>query len=230
MDLEVLKRMEKFTLSEQEDGGVDLELQDVEGSEDLCENSLVGRIWGEYAVNYTGLKQTLSKLWCEEGEVKIFELKNKMYQFVFTKEEERRRVLEKRLWTFDNQLLVIHPWRKGLDYALDAFCSSLMWVQAWQIPVQWLSMDTSWKLGRVFSQCNKVVIPENGSSEGRFAKLLVEMDLTKPLIRGTKLRCKGDETWIEFKYKNIPLFCFYCGKLGHGDRLCGRKQEDIKKL
>lgn len=51
-----MKRMEKFTLSEQEDGGVDLEIQDIEGSEDLCEKSLVGRIWGEYAVNYTGLK------------------------------------------------------------------------------------------------------------------------------------------------------------------------------
>lgn len=151
-----------------------------------------------------------------------------MYQFVFTKEDKRKRVLEKRQWTFDNQMLVIHPWRKGLDYAPDVFCLSLMWVQAWQIPVQWLSMEIAWKLGRVFSKCYKVVIPKNGSKEGRFAKLLVEINLTKPQTWGTKLRCKGEETWIEVKYENIPLLCFYCGKVRHGDRLCGRKQEDIE--
>lgn len=73
-----------------------------------------------------------------------------------------------------------------------------------------------------------MVIPENGCKESRYAKLLVEVDLTKSLIWGTKLRCNGKEIWIEFKYENIPLVCFYCGKVGHGDRLCGRKQEDIK--
>lgn len=103
------------------------------------------------------------------------------------------------------------------------FFSTLIWIQAWQIPVQWLSNETTWKLGRIFNKCHKVVIPEAGSKDVRYAKLLVEVDLTKPLIRGTKLRCNGKMRWVEFKY-DLTLFCFYYSKGGHGDRMCDRKK------
>lgn len=96
MELEVVKWLGKLKLLVTGEGGVDLDLQDIQSSEDLCEKSLMRRLVGEYAVNYTGLKQTITKLWCEEGELKVIKLKNKVYQFVFTKEEERKRVLDKR--------------------------------------------------------------------------------------------------------------------------------------
>lgn len=210
--------------------GVDLDPTDIKGSEDLCEKSLVGRIFGDFSVNYTGLKQTMTKLWCDEGELRVIELKHQTYQFVFTKDEERKRVLDKRPWTFDNQLLVIHPWQEGIDSNPSAFSVTPIWLQAWRIPVQWLSSETIWRLGGIFNKCLKVVIPEYGNREGRYAKLLVEIDLMKPLIRGTKLRCKGDMKWVEFKYENLPIFCFYCGLVGHGKRKCARKIEDSKNL
>lgn len=36
-----------------------------------------------------------------------------------------------------------------------------------------------------------MIIPENGSKEERYVKILVEFDLTKPLIRGTNARFEG---------------------------------------
>lgn len=74
------------------------------------------------------------------------------------------------------------------------------------------------------------MIPENGNKDGRNVKVLVEVDLLKPLIRGTKLRCNGEERWVEFKYENLPLFCFYCGMVGHGDIMCGRKKKRFPKI
>lgn len=68
------------------------------------------------------------------------------------------------------------------------------------------------------------MILEYGSKGGRYAKLLVEVYLTKPLVKGTKLRYNGKMRWVEFKYENLPLFCFYCGMVGHGERLCERKK------
>lgn len=58
--------------------------------------------------------------------------------------------------------------------------------------------------------------------------MLVEVDLSKPLIRGTSLRFEGDKRWILFKYELLPLFCFYCGKVGHAERLCECKTQDAK--
>lgn len=39
----------------------------------------------------------------------VAELNNRMYQFVFSREEERKIVIDKRPWSFDNQMLIIHP-------------------------------------------------------------------------------------------------------------------------
>lgn len=78
----------------------------------------------------------------------------------------------------------------------------------WQISVQWLSHETVWKLGALFKNCIKVVIPEYGSKDGRYAKLLVEVDLKKPLVMGTKLHYNGKMRCVEDKYENPPIFLF----------------------
>lgn len=220
--------LENFKLSEKEEGGVVLSSQDIRNSQAQCDKSLVGKIFGGNTVNLQGLKQTMSMLWCLEGSLKVIELKNKMYQFVFSVEDERKRVLEKRPWTFENQVLVLHPWRDGIVSDAKAFLSTQIWVQAWNIPAQWLSSETVWKIGTLFNQCSNVIISENGSKEGRYAKLLVEIDLTKPLIRGSKLRCNGEMQWIMFRYENLPFYCFYCGMIGHGERLCDKKMSDAR--
>lgn len=47
----------------------------------------------------------------------------------------------------------------------------------------------------------------------------------KPLIRGIKLSCNGDSRLIEFKYENLSLFYFYCGKVSHGiEYVIGKKR------
>lgn len=103
-----------------------------------------------------------------------------------------------------------------------------MWVQAWQIPVQWLLAEIVWKLGQIFNQYHNVVIPKNGSKEGRHAKLLVEVDLHKLLIWGTRLTCNGEIRWVTFKYEQLPYFWFYCELIGHGEKICERKKNDSK--
>lgn len=57
-------------------------------------------------------------------------------------------------------------------------------------------------------------------------KILAEIDLNRPLLRGTKLKFSEKEVWVEFKYENLALFCFYCGQIGHSERLCWVKKRD----
>lgn len=226
----MVKRFGNFQLSEQEGGAVALSLADTNKSRDECEGSLVGRIYGGKGVNYTGLKQTMTKLWCAAGSLKVVEIKNQVYQFFFSNEDERRRVLEKMPWTFDNQMLVLHPWKQDIEHDESLFKFSPMWVQVWQIPTQWFTSETVWKIGKIGKIFNQVsnVIPESGSKDGRLAKMLVEVDLSKPLLRGTHICFEGDKRWIMFKYEFLPLFCFYCGKVGHSECFCETKTNEAK--
>lgn len=39
----------------------------------------------------------------------------------------------------------------------------------------------------------------------------------------SKMRIKkagGEWMWIKFKYERLPLFCFYCGLIGHFEKFC----------
>ncbi|GER34054.1 retrotransposon protein [Striga asiatica] len=61
------------------------------------------------------------------------------------------------------------------------------------------------------------------------SKILTEINLLEPILRGTKLKLGEEEHWIEFRYENLPTFCFYCGMIGHSDKQCEVKKVDIKR-
>lgn len=78
-----------------------------------------------------------------------------------------------------------------------------------EYPQHWLSIETGKKIRNLLGATLDVLVREVGTKEGRHIKILVETDLSKPHIRGTKLKYKMREIWIEFRYKQLPTFCYY---------------------
>lgn len=67
---------------------------------------------------------------------------------------------------------------------------------------------------------------ENGSKKGRILKLLVEIELKNPLMRGTNVKLDEEMAWVDLSYEQLPAYCFYCGRIGHQERSCSRKIAD----
>lgn len=59
-------------------------------------------------------------------------------------------------------------------------------------------------------------------------KMLVEVELEKPLLRGTKLKFGDEFAWIEFRYEKLPTFYFYCGIVSHPEKNCKEKIQDSR--
>lgn len=72
----------------------------------------------------------------------------------------------------------------------------------------------------------EVLIPESGSKKGIYLKILAEIDLAMPLLKGSKLKFNGKELWVDFKYENLAMFYFYCGRVGHQERNCWVRKGD----
>ena len=57
-------------------------------------------------------------------------------------------------------------------------------------------------------------------SKGCFARVCVQIGISKPLILGTGI----DEGTTGFRqlfvYENIPILCFGCGRVGHSENCC----------
>lgn len=59
---------------------------------------------------------------------------------------------------------------------------------------------------------------------GCFSRVQVELDLSKPLLRGVAFKTDSGSMFLTFKYERLLHFCYNCGKLGHTDWDC---EEDV---
>ena len=56
------------------------------------------------------------------------------------------------------------------------------------------------------------------SEQAKFMRIQVDLPLNKPLRKGgTVVNLDGSKTWVTFKFKRLPCFCFQCKLLGHNE-------------
>lgn len=52
----------------------------------------------------------------------------------------------------------------------------------------------------------------------KFMRIKVKIDVRNPLRRRKRIVYERDKTsFVYFKYEKVSLFCFLCGRLGHGE-------------
>ncbi|CAA0810091.1 Unknown protein, partial [Striga hermonthica] len=163
----------------------------------------------------------------DPNSVSVRELGTNYFQFLFPNRAELNKILEGKNWIFENQHIVLKEWQEGISANHPCFDYLTLWVQAHGIPINWMSTEVGIKLGRVFSNLKNVNMAKAGGQGERVMRLQVDIDLKEPLPRWTKIRLGQKVATNQFQYKKLVSLCFYCGKVGHSDKSCSQKQEDI---
>lgn len=220
--------LQSFHLLAEEGVGIELEEKDVAFSKDECGRCLVGKFFGDKRVNFVGLRNTLTSIWPLKSTVKIRELGINLFQFVFANLEDMKRVVNGRVWTFNQQYLILKEWKESMNVHNEPFNSVQIWVQIWNVPLKWMSKEVGAKIGKLFSKVCEVLIPETGSSRGICIKLLATVNLEKSLLRGANIKLGSEVCWVDFKYEQIAAFYFYYRWVGHSERLCASRGEDLR--
>ncbi|KAK6121118.1 hypothetical protein DH2020_045144 [Rehmannia glutinosa] len=229
MDQDNSYKLKSFSLSREEKGEIVLEEEDIAICKAECERSLIGRIFGTKKVNFMGIKNTTASIWQTKESFSVREIGVNLYQFVFFSEEDKIRVLKGKTWSFDNQYLILREWAENIMESIDTLNKVELWIQVWNLPHHWTGTKTGIKIGKKFEGCIDVIVPETGSSKGRFIKILALVNLDKPLLRGTNIKLGSELVWVDFRYENLQKFCFYCGFVGHTERVCNNRREDLQK-
>ncbi|KAK6128721.1 hypothetical protein DH2020_037529 [Rehmannia glutinosa] len=124
--------------------------------------------------------------------------------------------------------LILKDWVEGNVEQDMNFSLVDVWIQIWDLPHNWISTETGLRIGKMFHSMSDIYIPDSGSVKGRHIKILVAINLNKPLLRGASIKLGGVTKWVNFKYEKMVGYCFYCGFVGHLDRMCEKKKKDIK--
>lgn len=61
----------------------------------------------------------------------------------------------------------------------------------------------------------------------KLVRIRVLLDVRKPLVSSVRVKMKdGMEETFDVRYERPPLYCFYCGKVGHGSKDCDEGEDD----
>ena len=186
-----------------------------------CSLSLFGRLLTDRQQNTRAMKNTLKAAWKMGSDLRIFEVGNNTFQFKFSSRYQMEWVENGGPWNFENNLLLLCRWKKGLTSENITFTHSSFWVQLWGLPFELMTEMVGRDIGNSMGRFIELDKRANQFDQAKFLRIRVELPVEKPLRRGGNIvGMEGDKYWVHFKYERLPTFCFFCGKMGHDLKHC----------
>ncbi|XP_019178319.1 PREDICTED: uncharacterized protein LOC109173535 [Ipomoea nil] len=119
-------------------------------------------------------------------------------------------------WMILDHYLIVKEWEPNFDPMTDKTEKVLVWVRFPCLPIEYYSGIFLWKVGDKIGCPFRVDHATSQASGGRFARICVEIDITKPLL--SMFTLEGKRRFIA--YEGLHLVCFGCGKYGHAQDSC----------
>lgn len=236
---DLIQSIINISLEDEEEGGLTLESEEIQKNDQalygfdakLC---IVARFLSDGYADFSAMQQTLAALWRPGKGVYMKELETNLYLFQFYHEVDVKRVMDGCPWSFNRRALIMRRLIEGENPRAVELNHIEMWAQIYDLKVGFMSeriiTEIGNTIGKFIASC-----PSNFVGVWRdYFRVRVSIDVTKPLKRRMKIKKSAENWyWINFKYENIPIFCFICGTLGHGEIFCSRlfdtPEADIKK-
>ena len=221
MEQGIVESLQNLQLTKEEEESIAISAVSKPKLLEECALSLFGRLLSDRQQNLKALKSTLRSAWKMGSDLRIVEVGNNVLQFKFSSRFQMEWVERSGPWNFENNLLLLCRWRKGLSSANISFTYSPFWVQVWGLPFENMTEEVGWVIGSKIGHVLEVDRRSWLDEQAKFIRIKVEIPIDKPLRRGGYIANEeGGRNWVTFKYERLPTFCFNCGILGHDNRHC----------
>lgn len=184
--------------------------------------SLIIKVLGRM-VNYSYLRQRLLKMWKLEATFELITLDSKFFLAKFETLRDYDFAKFEGPWMILDHYLVVQEWKPNFD-PRDATTNKLLaWVRFPALPVEYSDDDFLVTIRRNVGRPIRVDNTTSLASKGSFARICVEIDISKPLISKFTLEQKS---W-PIVYERLHLVCFSCGVYGHRAEQCGKGEPEM---
>ncbi|KAL5756956.1 hypothetical protein ACOSQ2_021702 [Xanthoceras sorbifolium] len=190
---------------------------------------LFGKIFPNREVNRHAFKGKIARIWSTVKDFEVESVGINLFVFQFKCPWDRKRILKGGPWAFDRNLLA---WKEasGIGRISDVnFNLTPFWIQLHNLPLACMCRDVGLMLGGLIGKMIKIDGGSSGSCLGKFIRVRVMLDVSKPLLRGFRVKVGHPEEIcsVVLCYEKLPNFCYFCGKLGHHVRECSDNSQGI---
>lgn len=192
-----------------------------------CTNNIIGKLLTTKQISKQVLYNSLMGIWCNPNGFKITELENNLYQLSFERESHIKRILKGEPWIIRNVWLKLHLWNRSTNIQELDFIHVPLWIQIWGLPLHCKTVAMGYQLGAQIGQVEESAIYEYPNN-AKIIKVKVQFNISNPILAGMYIENVNDDiNWVDFRFENLPLFCFQCGLIGHSFENC---EDESKKL
>lgn len=187
----------------------------------LCQpwqNALIIKLLGR-AHTYNYLQARLQQKWQLKGNWKLVDLVNDYFVVKFELEEDLNFVLTGGPWIIAGQYLILQKWRPGFNPVSAQITNMAAWIRVSGIQLECFDVWALKRIGNLLGKLLKIDSLTTDQNRGKFARLCVELDLTKPLEAFTQI----NQVWYNIEYEGLPDICYLCGRYGHKKENCELK-------
>ncbi|TXG56744.1 hypothetical protein EZV62_018057 [Acer yangbiense] len=139
----------------------------------------------------------------------------------FNNPEDRNQIWRRGPWHFDRSLIVLVKPEGTGDISQLSFDIAEFWVQIHDIPIMCMNRRMAKWLAEQIGRVIEIPI-ESRECWGKFLRVKVSIDISKPLKRWLRLKLDKTENIVVvgLKYERLSEFCYVCGRIGHGINEC----------
>ncbi|XP_021753703.1 uncharacterized protein LOC110719113 [Chenopodium quinoa] len=155
-------------------------------------------------------------MWKIKGGLEVIDLGHNVFLFRFTMEDDYERALFGGPWFVFDHYLMMAKWRPNFRASENPFDKMNVWIRFTELPVEYYDKSALFEIAKLAGTPIRVDYATDRLTRGRYARVCIEIDLSKPLV--TKVWIGG--AWQHISYENITSLCFTCGKVGHVQSQC----------
>ncbi|CAI0404925.1 unnamed protein product [Linum tenue] len=182
---------------------------------DPWKRTLVVRLLG-LKVGFNTLCNRLRALWRPVGHMEVLDLDRDCFLVKLGNEQDYFKALTDGPWMIFDHYLVVQQWTPAFKVSDPLPKTMIVWVQLPALKIHFYHKEVLTFLGNLIGRTIKLDYHTLNLQRAKFARIAVEVDLSKHLVPRIWL----DDAWQKVEYENLPTVCFECGKIGHTSASC----------
>jgi hypothetical protein len=185
-----------------------------------CNNTLIGKILSSKTILKPVLHNTLQGIWGDPKGLAITEIEGGFFHISMDNEKDIQRALKGNPWMVRNCWFLVQLWERQINPSNLDFLHAPAWIQIWGLPIRCKTAAMGRHLGLQLGKVEDAAIYDY-PQKARIVKVKVCINIEEPIRPGMFIgNPKDGINWVDFRYENLPMFCFNCGLIGHNEDKC----------
>ncbi|GAV75229.1 DUF4283 domain-containing protein/zf-CCHC_4 domain-containing protein, partial [Cephalotus follicularis] len=174
---------------------------------------LIGSLLNAKKFNKETFKNIMKTLRRARHGLRIREVGNNLFLFMFNNDEDRLKVLKLGPWLFDKYILLLEKIENEIHPSNLTLHKFSLWIRVFGVPYLYLLERVGRVIGEEIGELEEVAVILGKKENNQFLKLQVGLNVRKTLRRGMRLMVGSSEkAWLSFQYEKLPNLCHCCGR------------------